>query len=138
MLRPGDTISVGDFEIRFGDDEQSSDREALATVFLDRAPVGGPTAATVLFGGAPVKIEGAVFTIGKGPSATLKISGFFMRPVQATIIRETSGTYKLFETKGGREVRLDGNRIAQSGAVLSSGNRITVGKHELTFLLTDG
>ncbi|MFC1609472.1 FHA domain-containing protein [Myxococcota bacterium] len=134
-LVPGDHLAIGDFEIQFGlAIEDSSERE-LQTVFMESSSDSRCKAHLILDGTA-VPVEGTVFTIGKGGGATLRLSGFFMKKIQATLVREGTGTYRLLQIEGGRPVKVGGQTVPTGGLILESGQQITVGKHKLVFVMT--
>ncbi len=134
-LNLGDRIYVGEFEIMFGD-EEAAPQEALRTLFVPGRPqLAG--AAKLMFRDTLIPLDNPVFSMGKGNGATLKLSGFFMRPIQATIVREANGTHRLLAAKGGKAVSVNGESLQTTGKLLASGDAIAVGKHEMVFLLAD-
>jgi pSer/pThr/pTyr-binding forkhead associated (FHA) protein len=132
-LNPGDRIAIGDFELVFGTGDEVHDEEVLQTVFME--PTAPQQSPHLLIDGAPVVIDTPVFTIGKGASANLRLSGLFMKPIQATLVREGSGRHRLLRVEGGRAVRVRGKEVSAGGAILESGSEITIGKHTLVFVL---
>jgi hypothetical protein len=135
-LNPGDRIAVGDFEIIFGTGEEGGAEKALKTVFME--PTALQESPHLLYRGAPVPIDKPVFTIGKGAKANLKLSGLFMKPIQATLVREGNGRYRLLRVQGGKAVRIADRPIGAGGELLESGCEISIGKHTLVFVLPRG
>ena len=61
--------------------------------------------------------------------------GFLIRNVQATLVREGSGRYRLSAAAGGRTIKLNGEKLPPAGALLVSGDQISIGPHTLLFAL---
>ena len=133
--KPRDRVAVGDFELLFGTGDEAQDEEILKTVFME--PTEPKQSPHLLVEGAPVPVDKPVFTIGKGAEASLKLSGLFMKPIQATLVREGAGRYRLLRVEGGKAVRVHGKDVGAGGDVLESGTEITIGKHTLVFVLPE-
>ena len=58
-----------------------------------------------------------------------------MHDIQATILHEGGGRYRLVATQRGRAVKLNGHKLGDGGTLLESGNQIVVGGHEMVFVI---
>jgi pSer/pThr/pTyr-binding forkhead associated (FHA) protein len=133
-IQLGDLLTVGDFDVRFGDEPQRPDQSDLRTVFTDDHE---PTQhAQLVYRTRVLRLERPVFSIGKSEHASFCIKGMFIRPIQATVVRETLGRYKLVPSAGGVKVRVRGQPIDHHGAVLESGDELSVGRHRFVFVLS--
>lgn len=133
-INPGDRIGVGEFEIEFGREIALATEQAIRTIFM---PDGGAAGrkANVIFRDQTIALEKRVFSLGASKKSDKSLSGFFMRPIQATIVREPNGTHRLLRAEGGRKVKLNGKVIPAGGVMLKSGSRIKVGSHQFVFML---
>jgi pSer/pThr/pTyr-binding forkhead associated (FHA) protein len=135
-LGPGDRLGVGEFTVVVSDDADIGGESTFKTMFMEAA-APGQGQAHFLRDGAPVPVDRAVFTIGKGKMASLRLRAWLMKAIQATVIRETSGDYRLLPVSGGRAVRVNGQAVAASGVMLKTGDQVQLGGHTLTFVLAD-
>jgi hypothetical protein len=128
----GQRFTVGEFEVLVESEGTANAHDDVSTLFVDN-PVDA-SSARLLLDGHVHKIDLPVFTIGKGSEANVKLQkGFFIAPVQATIVREGPGRYRLSATPKGRTVRVNGKKVVLSGVMLSSGDMLMIGSNKLVF-----
>ncbi len=132
-LVPGDRIGVGEFVLHYGGDGERETGHELQTMFVENAVHGGHP--HLLVEGAPVAIDRPVFTFGSSPHANLRLRGWFVKPIQATLIQDGSGTYRLLPVSGGRKVQVNGRVLGPSGVVLESGSQIVIAGRTVVFVL---
>ncbi len=132
LLRVGDLLTVGEFRVRFGDEPQRVEQSDLRTVFIPGE--NGAERAELVYGDRVIALNKPVFSIGRGEQASLRVKGMFMRPVQATIVREQE-RYRLVPADGGAKVTVSGHVVGRAGAPLRSGGEFAVGKHRFVFVL---
>src|SRR5690606_25605151 len=124
-------FKVGEFDVTV-EGESATSHDDVSTLFVDN-PVDA-SSARLLLDGHVHKIDAPVFTIGKGAQANVRLTrGWFVAPVQATIVREGPGRYRLSATPKGRAVRVNGVKVALSGIVLNSGDMLMIGSNKLVF-----
>ncbi|MFC1609474.1 FHA domain-containing protein [Myxococcota bacterium] len=133
-IQIGDLLAVGDFAVRFGDEPQRIEVSDLRTLFLEGHQ---PTQqAQLVYRNGVIHIDRPVFSIGRSVHASLRVKGLFMRPVQATIVKNRDGPSKLMAAGGGCRVTLRGEVVGKHGMLLRSGDEFSVGRHRFVFMLT--
>ena len=129
----GTTFVVGEFEINLTDAAVTTGEEALKTVFVGDSPERA-VRAQLLYNGTVFPLQNPVVTLGKAPTADVRLGGLWMRPIQATVVREGDG-YRLIGADRGRKVTLNGRRVDSRGANLQHGAAITIGGHQVVFVV---
>ncbi len=130
-LKSGDRLLVGQVEVRF-DIVQNTASTGQATLFASE-PMSKASKATLIFRGRPKAIELAGFSIGSGDNCDLRVEGWWVKHVQATVVYD-DGRYYLRDAGGGpRQVRIGAERVYDKGAVLQDGDVIYVAGQPIVF-----
>jgi len=131
-LQPGDEVDLGRYTLVYPHYAPTSDqlveapkRRAAAedpTMAISQKMVRPPVILTD--DGERHLIRGLLFTMGKQPSANIRLSGLMVAPVHVRIRREADGSYSAEHVAGGRKLSING--VATKRATLKSGDELEV------------
>lgn len=138
MLKPGERIGVGKYTLAYAlhtsDDEAALKPRRRAPVAADIRTVAlGGQRAVVEHNGQRHKVAGAVFTIGSGADAHLRIRGFFVAPVHAVLHLADNGDYRVEHAAGMRSLLKNGAAIRE--AALADGDELVIAGERMRFRL---
>jgi len=137
-LKPGDEFTVGKYTLTFTDDVD--DKEAPAPEAPRRArPSDDETVALSSGHGALVEhngqahaMKGALFSIGSGEQATLRVKGLLIAENHVAIVKDSAG-FKARHVGGLRKLRVNGEVTRE--ARIKDGDVLTVGSERFVFRL---
>ena len=145
-LKHNDEILIGKHRLIFqepGKTEPEKVAPRLAdskTILLDTAdlkrirgitPPPPSQAALILPDRERMEIASDPFLIGKGDEADLKLKGMGIGHIQAKIVQDKEGDYRLIHVGGLKPTKINGAKIAEQ--TLLDGDEIQIGKYRLIF-----
>ncbi len=145
-LKHKDEILIGKHKLIFQEPGKTEPEEIAPkladskTILLDTAdlkrirklaPSRPSQAALILPDREKMEISTDPFIIGKGDEADLKLKGMGIGQIQAKIVRDKEGDYRLVHMGGWKPTRVNGAKVSEQ--TLLNGDEIQIGKYRLIF-----
>lgn len=135
VLKPGERVGIGKYTITWttaaAGDAAPAPRRISASADIQTVSLSGRTA-VVEHNGQRHKVSSAVFTIGSGADAHLRIRGLFVAPVHAVLHAAGDG-YRVEHAGGVRKLTINGDVTRQ--AALRDGDEIVIAGEKMLFRL---
>lgn len=123
----GDRIQTGKYEVSLSEYQEPSDLNLTVIVPPKPTPIQA-----FLVGSGMCYPLGVETTIGKAPGVNIRVKGWFVKPVHAYILNESSGYFKALCSNGARVMV---NGVKTDSCVLNPGDEIVVGKSRFKLTL---
>lgn len=136
VLQPGDEVDVGKYTLAYSAYAAALEaaplwpRRPVSSSGVETVAVVKNTGISLEHDGKNVRVPGAVFVIGKGDNAHLKIDGWFVADHHVVLAQHGDGAWKATWSSGLRALRVNGKKTRQArlvdGDVLAVGSNVVV------------